>query len=206
MLLKDEKKQLIKAHWQEITEARQRCSNIWQEDWHQPFHALVTAFSDAAAADTPEAWSNLSLRGRQLRELMSEADGEEAILYIKLIKLTDTVEVALDEVATPANIIPRGELGALIKRLDRQSELIAEERALTSIWRQDQRQRLEEIEERIKTGKRTILHVGELSLVSFGIDELISAIKDGIIAIKNGVELASDVNFTDNLRSGARKL
>jgi formylglycine-generating enzyme required for sulfatase activity len=206
MVFHVEEKQSIAKIWEEITSAQQGCINSWQDNWQPPLEVLTETYVKAIECDTPYGWSKLNLSLRALRKVMSQGEGEETILYVKLIKLTDVVEQALDRAATPDNVIPRGELRELIELIDEQWALIAEERRHTSIWQQDQRRRLDQIEEQIKAGKRTIVHLEGVSLVSVGIDELISAIKDCIVAIKNGVDLLNDERFTQQIRQGAQRL
>lgn len=207
MLFKPEQKELVGSQWEQLTAARLGCGNIWQEAWESAYVDLETAFVRAEESDAPKAWETLRLRGRMLRDLMRQADGEYADLYLKLVALTDTIEAALDEAATPANLVPRGELRDLIERVERQIELTQEERRQTTVMQQSLRRRLDEIEAELKTGRGKLqFHVENLISVEFGINELISAIKDGIIAIKNGVELLNDPRFTEALRRGAQKL
>ncbi len=206
MLFKPEQRELIGSQWEEVVAARKSCGNAWQDDWQSGYADLEAAFVRADDSDTPEAWSNLSLVGRQFREVMSRTDGDETFLYIKLVKLTDSIETALDEAATPDNLVARGELRELQRRLDRQIELTQEERQQTSIFERELRRRLDQIEEQLKSGKRTIVKIDEFSVVSLNVNELIAAIKDAIIAIKNGVELLGDPRFTEPLRRGAQNL
>lgn len=115
-------------------------------------------------------------------------------------------EIYLKRSPSLLNLIPRGEFRRLIQQLDRQSELIREEHGRIPIWKQNLRRRLKEVEVQLNVAKDSIKNVEQMSLISPGINELISTIKDGIIAIEEGMHSLNDKRFSDALRQGAQGL
>lgn len=199
MLFAQEISEHIEGQWRQVIEAQQRSANVWQDAWQTPYNELASTYEHAVEVDTPEGWSALNDRARQLRETMAETDGgDESQLFVKLVKLTDGVDSALKQASyTPANLIPpeRNELIERITQLERQ----VNEEQHRAILERELQQRLATALEELGKSKRAI----QINVVNVDPASIIGLIRDAFEALKHGVDLLNDERFTGMLRKRA---
>jgi hypothetical protein len=192
----------IIACWKNVAEAKGRSANVWIACWDGPYEDLEVAFGIAQEVGTPEAWDEVSEKGLSLRREMRNGIGEEALIYTKIVALTDTISIALREAGKRgAHIIPPGR-GELVQRIARLEGQVDEERRLQRL-EQSVVSILDKVEAKLAESKHAL--VEEINLVKFDADPsaIISLIRDGLEALKHGIDLLSDRRLTEPLRRQA---
>lgn len=210
MLFTNARYQSIESRWEALDARSPRTSNFWDDGWDALLEAFSSRFSEARTEDTPMAWRFVCRAGVELRAAMRESDAQESLFFGDIIALTDEIEQALNEAAlNPTNLLPPRETEELLESVERLDSAIVDEEQRAARRHDGTIEILEEGRSQLNHGRQLIINVsvGKFTVVSLAdISDLISHIKDGLLAIKYAVELLSDERFTNPLRRAASRV